>query len=181
MNILNDNYTQYISKDEKIIEFTDISNNVSLILAFIKSCCFSFLFFIFYISTIIEKTYNIKHFNKFEEGLILTLFFLIFCFAYLYFKYKSMKYLITDNGILEIKGIFFKTYKFIPFIKITDIRLSRNIFDLILGTGNVDISTAGGTRIYNGNSQPYEIRFLHIDNFTTVNEIIKKSITKKAP
>ena len=89
-----------------------------------------------------------------------------------------MKYLITDNGILEIKGIFFKTYKFIPFIKITDIRLSRNIFDLILGTGNICISTAGGTR---ENSQPYEIRFLHIDNFTTVNEIIKKSITKKAP
>lgn len=170
MNILNDNYTQYISKDEKIIEFTDISNNVSLILAFIKSCCFSFLFFLFCI-----------YYRFFKEGLILTLFFLIFCFAYLYFEYKSMKYLITDNGILEIKGIFFKTYKFIPFIKITDIRLSRNIFDLILGTGNVDISTAGGTRIYNGNSQPYEIRFLHIDNFTTVNEIIKKSITKKAP
>ena len=73
MNILNDNYTQYISKDEKIIEFTDISNNVSLILAFIKSCCFSFLFFIFYISTIIEKTYNIKHFNKFEEAAVKTL------------------------------------------------------------------------------------------------------------
>lgn len=170
MNILNDNYTQYISKDEKIIEFTDVSNKVSLILAFIKSCCFSFLFFLFCI-----------YYRFFKEGLILTLFFLIFCFAYLYFEYKSMKYLITDNGILEIKGIFFKTYKFIPFIKITDIRLSRNIFDLILGTGNVDISTAGGTRIYNGNSQPYEIRFLHIDNFTTVNEIIKKSITKKAP
>ena len=67
-----------------------------------------------------------------------------------------------------------KSYIYVPYSKITDTRLHRNLFDLILKTGSVSISTAGGTT--RNAASPYEIKFLHINNFMKINADIKKLI-----
>lgn len=171
MNLFNTDWKNYVGKGEKVSLKTQVSNKICLIFSLIYSIFSSFvLSVIFTVITIVEKL----HIYKYFIGVALIIF--IFGFIWEYFRFKSMRYIITNKGILEIKGVFVKSYKFVPFIKITDTRLHRNILDLIFGTGSIDVSTAGGTRITNGNSQPYEIRFLHIDDFMKVNEQVKKSI-----
>ncbi len=171
MNLFNTDWKNYISKGEKVSLMKEIPNTISLIFSLIYSIFTSFvLTLIFTVIAISEKLYLSKYYIEFA----IIIFVLGFIWEYL--RFKSMKYVITNKGILEIKGVFVKSYKFVPFIKITDTRLHRNILDLIFGTGSIDVSTAGGTRISNGYSQPYEIRFLHVDDFIKVHELIKKSI-----
>ena len=171
MNLFNTDWKNYVGKGEKVSLMKEIPNKISLIFSLLHSiftsffCCILFL-----IIAISEKSLSYK------SSIALTIFIFVYGFIWEYFRFKSMKYVITNKGILEIKGVFVKSYKFVPFVKITDTRLHRNILDLIFGTGSVDVSTAGGTRMVNGYSQPYEIRFLHVDDFMKVHELIKKSI-----
>ncbi|MGN0929050.1 MAG: PH domain-containing protein [Alphaproteobacteria bacterium] len=172
MNLFNTDWKNYVSKGEKVSLMKEIPSKISLIFAVLYSFGLS-------IWVILGYLYIIrKHFNTsiIITGVLITIIIFTICFIYQYLKFKSMKYVITNKGILEIRGVFIKSYKFVPFVKITDTRLHRNILDLIFGTGSIDVSTAGGTRITNGNSQPYEVRFLHVYDFMKVNEQVKKSI-----
>lgn len=171
MNLFNTDWKNYVSKGEKVSLMKEISGKISLIFSLLHSIFAGFVCgILFLIITISEKSLSYK------TSIVFAIFIFVYGFIWEYFRFKSMKYVITSKGILEIKGVFVKSYKFVPFVKITDTRLHRNILDLIFGTGSIDVSTAGGTRITNGNSQPYEIRFLHVDDFMKVNELVKKSI-----
>ena len=101
---------------------------------------------------------------------------IILSFIYMYLKYRSMQYVITSKGLYEIRGIFIKNYKYVPFTRITDTRIHREILDMMCNTGIIDVSTAGGTVISGGNSQPYEIRFVHVSDFKEINTIINKHL-----
>jgi hypothetical protein len=74
--------------------------------------------------------------------------------------------------VYEIGGLLFKHVKFVAYGKITDSVLNRSLLDLILGTGTIGISTAGGTRSYQGSSQPYEIRIRNVDDYKKIRELI---------
>ncbi|MDR2098754.1 MAG: PH domain-containing protein [Rickettsiales bacterium] len=90
--------------------------------------------------------------------------------------YKSYRFIVAKNGIYEIAGIIFKNIKFVPYGKITDSVLKRGLLDLIFGTGTIGISTAGGTRSYNGASQPYEIRIRNVEDYKKIRELIFKGM-----
>ena len=173
MNLFNTDWKNYVGKGEKVSLMKEIPNKISLIFSLLHSLGLSACVILGYLFGLRKSNYETI---LIIIGLLLTIIIFIICFIYQYLRFKSMKYVITNKGILEIKGVFVKSYKFVPFVKITDTRLHRNILDLIFGTGSVDVSTAGGTRMVNGYSQPYEIRFLHVNDFMKVHELIKKSI-----
>lgn len=172
MNLFNTDWKNYVGKGEKVSLMKEIPNKMAIMSSIISSLI------LFIIITIWTTFFflGMKNFKYINIALSIIIIAFILYLGLTYFRFKSMKYVITNKGILEIKGVFVKSYKFVPFVKITDTRLHRNILDLIFGTGSIDVSTAGGTRMVNGYSQPYEIRFLHVNDFMKVHELIKKSI-----
>jgi membrane protein YdbS with pleckstrin-like domain len=89
---------------------------------------------------------------------------------------KSFKYVVTSRGLYQIGGIVFKHSKFVAYGKITDTTLKRGLVDLVLGTGTIGISTAGGTRSAQGNSQPYEVRFRNVPDYKKLQELVHKGL-----
>lgn len=75
-------------------------------------------------------------------GTIITLFIV---FIYFYFLSKTYHYKITDKGIYFDGGILIKKQKFVPFFKVTNVEISQNIIEQMLGISNIKIQTAGPT------------------------------------
>ena len=166
MDLFNKNWKHYIAKDETVILSSKISQKIAILFSLPPAIMIT-LFATIFLS--VNKIIPVL-----PVILIATVIFFVAFFTY-HIHYRCMRYSITSHGVHEVKGFIIKTYKFVPFAKITDTKLHRNLLDMIFGTGSIGISTAGGTRSVNGNSQPYEIRFLHIDDFMKMsNEIIKK-------
>ena len=63
----------------------------------------------------------------------------------MYFKYHTLKYEFTDEGISASWGILFKREIYITYRRIQDIHVSRNLFERWLGIGKVDLQTASGS------------------------------------
>ncbi len=166
MSLFNNDWKNFVEKGEKIISFSEIPTKFSIIYSFFASLFLTFFVFIFYIAELGKSFTN----SSFIYLITAVLF-----FAFLnYLRCKSFKYIITNKNIIEIHGLIMKSYIYVPYSKITDTRLHRNLFDLILKTGSVSISTAGGTT--RNAASPYEIKFLHINNFMKINADIKKLI-----
>ena len=63
----------------------------------------------------------------------------------MYFKYHTLKYEFTEEGISASWGILFKREIYITYRRIQDIHVSRNLFERWLGIGKVDLQTASGS------------------------------------
>lgn len=63
----------------------------------------------------------------------------------LYFKYHTLKYEFTEEGISASWGILFRREIYITYRRIQDIHVSRNLFERWLGIGKVELQTASGS------------------------------------
>ena len=63
----------------------------------------------------------------------------------MYFKYHTLKYEFTEEGISASWGILFKREIYITYRRIQDIHVSRNLFERWLGIGKVELQTASGS------------------------------------
>jgi len=75
-------------------------------------------------------------------------------FLYIFYTvllWKTFRYRITNRGVYFEGGIFIKQQKFVPLIKITDVLLSQNIIDQLLGIATIHLQTPGqSTTTYRG-------------------------------
>lgn len=101
-------------------------------------------------------------------GVILILLYLSFAIYYTLLR-KSYQYLITNYGVAFNGGIFKKITKEVPFTKITDINISQNIIERLLGIYNLNIQTSGSKPF--ADSKP-EIAFFSIDDPQTPRNLI---------
>ena len=170
MDFFNQNYKNYLDKKEKILLHIQQAKSFTF-LHIIGVFLITFgLFTIFTLWAMAELKLK-KHFPVLPQLSIA----LVASFIS-YLRYNGIQYIITENGIYKISGLLNKKIKFVSYKKITDNSLSINIFESLFNVGTINISTAGGTKSYNGNSQPYELTIRHIDNYNKTNQIITKHI-----
>ncbi len=172
MDFLNKNYKIFLNPKEKILLHTQQAKSYTFLHVlgcFIVALLFSVIFVLWAMEVL-------KINDNFLKVLPLSIYISLF-FAFIsYLRYKGIQYLITENGIYKISGLLNKKIKFVPYKKITDNSLSINMFEAIFSVGTINISTAGGTRSYRGNSQPYELRITHINEYNKTNQLITKNI-----
>ena len=92
--------------------------------------------------------------------------------AYLIFLCKTYRYTITDKGIYFKGGIIVRSNKFVPFFKVTDVEVSQNLLEQILGINKLKFHTAGSMHM-----KP-EIMFEGIVDATTPRDVAHKMIVK---
>src|ERR1700710_1505915 len=68
-----------------------------------------------------------------------------FLLPYLWFRYHSMRYKFTDEGVSMSWGILFRRQVIINYARIQDIHLRSNIVERWLGLAKVLIQTASGS------------------------------------
>ena len=181
LDFLNKNFKEYIAEGDKILHHSNISKKIAFTFASLKALMLPFMiivglpFVLHELSVLSLQKKILSYYNKdYLFMLKSVIVIIIVSFIYMYLKYRSMQYVVTSKGLYEIRGIFIKNYKYVPFTRITDTRIHRGMLDMICNTGSINVSTAGGTVISHGNSQPYEIRFAHVSDFKEINTIINK-------
>ena len=70
---------------------------------------------------------------------------LIFLGPYLWFRYQTMRYKFTDEGISQSWGILFRRQIIINYARIQDIHLRSNLVERWLGLARVLVQTASGS------------------------------------
>lgn len=66
-------------------------------------------------------------------------------FVPLYFRFRSMRYEIDDEGITMRWGILFRREISLTYTRIQDIHLSSNVVERWLGLGSIQVQTASGS------------------------------------
>ena len=171
MDFLNKNYKSYLNKNEKVL----------LHMQQAKEFAFPYVLGRFIIAFLTFSLFTLWGMaqleTKVENFPVLTISFVsLFIAIVFYFKYKCVHYMITESGIYKISGLLNKKIKFVSYKKITDNSLSINIFEAMFDVGTINISTAGGTRSYSGNSQPYELVIRHVNDYNKTSKLITKHL-----
>ncbi len=68
-----------------------------------------------------------------------------FLAPYLYFRYHTMRYKFTDEGVSMSWGILFRRQVIINYARIQDIHLRSNLVERWLGLGKILVQTASGS------------------------------------
>ena len=108
-------------------------------------------------------------------GIILALF-AVSLIIYNTFLKKFYLYTITNNSVRISGGVFKKVDKEILFSKITDINISQNIFEKLLGIYDLHIQTAGSRSL--AKEKP-EMSFLALEDPITPRDLILKRVSKQ--
>lgn len=70
--------------------------------------------------------------------------FFLFSFLPLYFRYRSLRYEIDDEGITARWGVLFRKEISLNYARIQDIHLTSNLLERWLGIAKIQIQTASG-------------------------------------
>ncbi|MFZ5494060.1 MAG: PH domain-containing protein [Verrucomicrobiota bacterium] len=70
---------------------------------------------------------------------------LLFAGPYLYFRYHTMRYRFTDDGISMSWGILFRREIIVNYARIQDIHLKSNVVERWLGLARILVQTASGS------------------------------------
>jgi putative membrane protein len=70
---------------------------------------------------------------------------LLFAGPYLYFRYHTMRYKFTDDGISMSWGILFRKEIIVNYARIQDIHLKSNVVERWLGLARILVQTASGS------------------------------------
>lgn len=70
---------------------------------------------------------------------------LLFLGPYLYFRYHTMRYKFTDDGISMSWGILFRKEVIVNYARIQDIHLRSNVVERWLGLARILVQTASGS------------------------------------
>ena len=85
---------------------------------------------------------------------------------------NNLEYIILDNKITLLSGIFTKTEKNIHYSKVTDFVLKRTLLDRYLGIGSIQIQTAGQS----ANPSGYEGNVDGLDDYGSIHQKLKERL-----
>ncbi|SHH66971.1 hypothetical protein SAMN02745196_00958 [Clostridium collagenovorans DSM 3089] len=69
---------------------------------------------------------------------------------YPFFEYKQWKYMITEDKIEIVHGLFFVTTTIIPILRIQHVSISQGPINKLFNLNNITINTAGGAHNITG-------------------------------
>ena len=182
---LNRNLYEYIDKKEKII--IDVRKNEKICrLASIFSGIFFGLFLTAFISffkiilTGIITDTDPNFYNNLPFVIVLGVFLTWFFIWLIYKSELATRYVLTNSGIYEISGLIFKSFKFVAYNQVTDVDMSRGIFEQMFGCGSVGVGTASGNisgTISEGNgtiSSENELDINSVNEYKEIRQLIIK-------
>ncbi len=163
MSFFNTKNKKYTTKGEKVLKSTGVDWKVTIFGSFLLSV---FLFFI-----IIPFIEFFMSGGRADMSVFLTpkiLRHMIICSLSVWIcwmiTYKIAKYTITNEGVYYTCGWAYRS--FIPYNKITKVKIYRSIIDKIFNTGSLKISTSFNTTV----------RVIYIKDYKKVNDILNKHI-----
>lgn len=163
MSFFNTKNKKITTKGEKVLKSTGVDWKVAI---FGTLPCSVFLFFIilpFIDFVIIGDRFNMSKFLT-SKMLITHIRYAFIIWFSLMITYKLTKYTITNEGIYYPCGWAYRS--FIPYNKITKVKIYRSIIDKIFNTGSLKISTSLNTTV----------RVIYIKDYKKVNDILNKHI-----
>jgi len=102
---------------------------------------------------------------------IISLLLLLNTFVYPWFEYKQWKYLIDEDKIIYVEGIFFTKKVIIPIVRIQHIKLKQGIINKKLKLYDMEINTAG---------VPYKIPNIEEEKAEMISEYLYRIVNRKA-
>ena len=179
----NNNLSDYIDQKEKVM--IDVRKNDKVCrLSGVVGGFFIALFvtlFITIFKLVIAGLISGQEPNLYANLLFVLIMFICsypFFVCLVYNSNRASRYVLTNFGIYEINGLFFKRLKVVAYNQITDVDMSRGLLDQFFGCGSVGVGTASGNvvgSISDGNGSIYsanELDILHIDNYKEVRQFI---------
>lgn len=106
----------------------------------------------------------------------------LFIFYWIPKYYRSVSYLLTDKEVVVTEGVWFRSKRFVPYNRITNVETHQGPISRRFNVGTVSIQTAGYTQPTNsivGRSAESEVRF--IENFDEVKDTIRSFIGQTRP
>lgn len=177
---LNRNLSDYIDKKEKII--IDVRKNEKIcLLSSVLLGGFLALFFSFFVIGIITDT---DFYNNLVPAVVSFLFLVSLFVPLIYKSQLSTRYVLTKSGIYEISGLIFKSFKFVAYNQVTDVGMSRGVFEQMFGCGSVGVGTASGNisgTISDGNGtirSQNELDINSVNEYKKIRELIIKNRKK---
>lgn len=175
MDLLNKNWKEYLKKGEKPIVHTKPDNKAILINLILQIILIGVIYFtvLKFIRFSTPGKDELK-INTFILNIISTV--VLIGIIWRFFLYKSTHYVVVNGGVYNIRGIFLKTIGFIPYKKITDLKLKRGLLEqLIYNTGTINLNTAGNVanpRKFNN----YESTLSYLKDYKKVKDAIENKL-----
>ena len=104
-----------------------------------------YLFVIWMLLNIVISKINEEFGPLITINLLWVVFFTAFPLVYQKFRIKNLLYEMKDSSITLHRGIFTKIEQNIPYNKVTDFILHRDLMDRFLGIGSIKVETAGNS------------------------------------
>jgi putative membrane protein len=162
----------YFQEGEKIL-YKSFPKNAILFLWFFRACLYAAII-TFFLRVIYSVSYMISNMEKYEEDyfllLIIFIIFLGIAFAYEIALLRTYAFIITNERIIIAGGILLRKMKSVPYHKITDISITQNLIERLLGISSLNVHTAG-----TGTNRP-EIRFFSLHNPERPQSILVKEL-----
>ncbi len=148
-----------LQRGEKIL-YQGAPERKILILWFLDSLIYTFAFSLIIFLYILGESADafLDFFEFVFSYLSVFLTVLIIVFSYRIILRKTYKYYITTKNVIFEGGFFFKRIKIVPYHKITNVSVSQNIFERMIGLSRINIQTAG-----TGMRKP-ELQFVGLSN-----------------
>ena len=181
----NNDLSDYIDKKEKVI--VDVRKNDKIcVWSGVVSALFLTLFITYFItifSIVIGGFIGVTDEPNFAIILVLASFVFICGYPLLawliYNSQRSTRYVLTNRGIYDIHGMFFKRVKFVAYNQITDVSIRKGPVQSFFGVGSVGVGTASGNVV--GSISINELDIVSVDKYKKIREIIIKNRKNKRP
>ena len=131
----------YFQEGEQVL-FKDFPRKAILVFWFFKAL-FTAVFIPFFITPFILMTFDSLIDNYLILYLILFIPILIIALLYQISLVRSYTFYITNERVILEGGILLRKIKSVPYHKITDVSISQNIIERMLGISTLNVHTAG--------------------------------------
>ncbi len=186
----NNDLSDYIDKKEKVV--VDVRKNGKIcVWSSVISAFFYALFITFFItifSIFISGFTSITGEPNFTIILVLASFAFVCGYPLLvwliYNSQRSARYILTNHGIYDIRGLIFKSVKFVAYNQITDVSIHKGPIQSLFGAGSIGVGTASGNvvgSVSEGSGTIHsanELDIESVDNYKKIREIIIKNRKK---
>jgi membrane protein YdbS with pleckstrin-like domain len=94
---------------------------------------------------------------------------------------QSITYLLTDQEIIVTGGVWFRSKKFVPYNRITNIETHQGPLSRLFNLGTTSIQTAGYSGTSSSTGKSAEAQISYIRNFDEVKDMVRAYIGQTKP
>jgi uncharacterized membrane protein YdbT with pleckstrin-like domain len=114
-----------------------------IVLWFFRSILIIAIFCFFLSFSFMSLLFSAGIYNYITNILLLTALISFVLLVYFFIKWKTYQYKVALDGIYFSGGVLVHKQKYIPFYKVTDVEISQDLLERLLGINSLGFQTAG--------------------------------------